>query len=106
MIRRVLHAVVLASAALSVAPAALASEAQAAAPAKSYSVAETPLGTLLDDPAAKAVLVRHIPEIASNPQIAMARSLTLKQVQAFAGGMLSDEALGKIDWDLSKLPAR
>jgi hypothetical protein len=36
----------------------------------------------------------------------MARGLTLKQIQAYSGDRLSDETLGKIDWDLSKLPAK
>jgi hypothetical protein len=76
----------------------------APAPApKHYSTAHTSLGTLLDDPAAKAVLVKYVPQLAENAQIAMARTLTLKQVQSYAGDMLSDETLGKIDYDLAKL---
>ena len=39
-------------------------------------------------------------------QIDMARGLTLKALQGYAGDMLTDEALGKIDADLAKLPAK
>lgn len=75
--------------------------APAAAPAKLSS--ETDLGTLLDNPAAKAVLEKHIPTIVSNPQMEMARALSLKQIQGYAGDALSDETLAKIDADLAKI---
>ncbi|MBV1691036.1 hypothetical protein KRR38_25990 [Novosphingobium sp. G106] len=94
-------------------PMGSAAEAQDASPAtkavtapQPYSTAQTPIGTLLDDPAAKAILLKYVPAIANNPQIAMARSITLKQVQSYAGDQLTDETLGKIDWDLSKLPPK
>jgi hypothetical protein len=87
------------------APAA-APPAPTAAAGKPYTSAATTIGTLLDDPAAKAILVKYIPELANSAQIDMARGLTLKQIQAYSGDRLSDETLGKIDWDLSKLPAK
>lgn len=68
-----------------------------------YSTAETQIGTLLDNPETKAVLDKHIPSFASNPQISMARAMTLKQIQGFAGDGLSDELLAKIDADLAKI---
>jgi hypothetical protein len=43
---------------------------------------------------------------ADNPQIEMARSMTLKQIQGFAGDAITDEVLAKVDADLAKLPAR
>ncbi|MFM6832643.1 MAG: hypothetical protein ACKOVA_20245 [Novosphingobium sp.] len=71
-----------------------------------YSSAETTIGSLLDDPAAKAVLDKHMPGFAGNPQIEMARSMTLKQIQGFAPDQIKDEVLAKIDVDLAKLPAK
>ena len=59
-----------------------------------------------DDPAAKAVLERYIPALVSSPQIAMARSMALKQLQQYAADTLTDETLGKIQYDLSKLPLK
>lgn len=80
-----------------------AEDAPAEAPAKTakYSIDQTPIGTLLDTPATKAILDKHLPGFSSNSQVEMARGMTLKQVQPFAGGMISDEALAKIDADLA-----
>ncbi|WP_254049822.1 hypothetical protein [Novosphingobium sp. TH158] len=77
-----------------------------AAEAAAYTTAETSIGTLLDDPAAKAILEKHLPGMAGNAQIDMARGMTLKQVQGFAPDQFSDELLAKIDADLAKLPAK
>lgn len=71
-----------------------------------YSSAETTIGSLIDDAAAKAVLDKHMPGFSTNPQIEMARSMTLKQIQGFAPDQIKDEALAKIDADLAKLPAK
>ena len=107
MSRNALIAALLVGAAGAVAPAAYAADpAPAAAPAARYTTAETPIGTLLDDPAAKAVLVKYLPELANSPQIEQARGLTLKAIQAYAGDKLSDQTLGQIDYDLAKLPAK
>jgi para-nitrobenzyl esterase len=76
------------------------------AAASGYTVANTDIGTLLDDPAAKAVLDKNIPGFTANPQIDMARSMTLKAVQAYAADKLTDEALAKVDADLAKLPVK
>jgi hypothetical protein len=46
-----------------------------------------------------------MPGMSSNPQIDMARSMTLKQVQGFAPDQFTDETLAKIDADLAKIPA-
>lgn len=78
----------------------------AAAPAPaSYTTESTEIGALLDDPAAKAVLAKHIPDVVSNPGIDQARSMTLKQVQQYSPD-LSDKVLAEIDADLAKLPAK
>lgn len=89
---------------------ALPAEAAPAAPAApaatpAYTTAATPIGDLLDNPATKAVLVKDVPALVSNPQIDMARGMTLKQVQTYAGDVLSDEVLAKIDADLARVPA-
>ncbi|WP_395334566.1 hypothetical protein WBP06_23710 [Novosphingobium sp. BL-8H] len=87
-------------------PASAASApAPAAAAAPAYSSATTPIGDLLDNPATKAVLVKDVPTLVANPQIDMARGMTLKQVQAYAGDVLSDSVLAKIDADLAQIPA-
>ncbi|MDG2005517.1 MAG: hypothetical protein P8J20_19510 [Novosphingobium sp.] len=76
-------------------------EAKAETPAAKYSTASTDIGTLLDNDATKAVLDKHVPDFAANPQIGMARAMTLRQIQSFASDMLTDEVLNKIDADLA-----
>lgn len=80
--------------------------APAAAASDHYSTAATPIGTLLDDPAAKAVLLKYIPDTVNNPQIDMARGMTLKDTQQYAPDMVSDQKLAQIDAELAKLPAK
>lgn len=80
--------------------------APAAAAATGYSVEDTDIGTLLDDPAAKAVIDKHIPGFSTKDQIDMARSMTLKSVQQYAPDMVTDKVLSDIQVDLSKLPVK
>lgn len=68
-----------------------------------YSTTETDLGTLLDDPAARAVLEKHVPSLVSSSQIDMARSMTLKALQQFASDTITDTSLAAIDADFAKL---
>lgn len=77
-----------------------------AADAAPYTTAETPIGTLLDDPAAKAVIDKHIPGFSGNPQVAMARAMTFQQIQSLAPDQISAESITKIDADLAKLPVK
>src|SRR5947209_4204324 len=102
--------IVLAAAAAALIPAfavpALAADAPAAAPSKVMSTADTPLGDMLDNAAAKAVLTKYIPALIGNAQIEQARGMTLKQLQGYTGDQLPDLTLAKIDADLAKLPAK
>lgn len=61
------------------------------------------LGDLLDNEASKAVLEKHLPGISAHPQIAMGRGFPLKMVANFSGGLISNEALEKVDADLKTL---
>ena len=70
-----------------------------------YTVAGSSIGALLDNPATKAVLEKVIPTVIDNPQITMARPLTLKQLQKFANGKITDADLAKIDAEIAKIPA-
>src|ERR1700733_5442613 len=82
---------------------AQAAPAPTAAPASTgYSVDDTDIGTLLDDPAAKAVLDKHIPGFSSGDQIDMARSMTLKSIQQYAPDKITDKVLSDIQVDLAK----
>ena len=57
---------------------------------------DTTLGTLLDDPQAKAILEQYIPGITSNPIVAMAKGMTLNMIlsmpQAAQLGLTKEKA--------------
>lgn len=87
--------------ALLAAPAAALAQ---AAPAH-YSVSTTPIGDLLDDPAAKALLIKYLPDLAKSDQIDMARGMTLKDIQQYAP-TITDKTLADMDVELAALPAK
>jgi len=93
-----------ANAAAQATPSAPAQTAPAAAP--KYSTAETEIGTLLGDPAAKAILDKWIPGMTTDEQIDMARSMTLKAIQQYSPDLITDKVLAGIDEDFKKLPAK
>jgi hypothetical protein len=80
--------------------------APAAAAAARYSTSETTVGQILDDPAAKAVVDKHLPGLLGSEQIDMAREMTLKTLQQYAPDQVTDAALASIDADFAKLPAK
>lgn len=77
----------------------------ATAPAH-YTTADTEIGTLLDDPAAKAIVEKNIPGMTTNDQIDMARGMTLKAVQQYSPDLVTDARLAAIDAEFAKLPAK
>ncbi len=87
-------------------PGAFAAQTQTAPAAGHYTTADTNLGTLLDDPAAKAVLMKYIPTLLASPQIDQGRGMTLKAAQQYVPDQLSDKVLADIDADLAKLPSK
>jgi hypothetical protein len=89
-------------AALTLGAAAQAQTAPAAAETV-YSSKTTLIGTLLDNPATKAVLLKDIPEVVNNPQIDQGRDFTLVQIVQYAPE-LTPEMLAKIDADLATVP--
>ena len=104
--RKSLHSLVLAalvSGALSMTVPAVAAD----APPAHYSVATTLVGTMLDDPAANALLQKMIPTVYANEMFkTMGRDLTLKAIQQYEPEALSDANLAKIQAELDKLPAK
>lgn len=85
----------------------VAAQEAAATKAAHYSVADTLVGKLLDDPAAAEVLKKLIPTVYANDMFQSAgRSLTLKAIQQYEPVALSDENLAKIQAELDKIPAK
>jgi cytochrome P450 len=76
------------------------------APATRYSTADTKIGSLLADPAAKAVLDKYFPGVSSDKRIGMAKGMTLRAVQKFAPDKFTSQALDAADGELASLPVR
>ena len=77
--------------------------APAAAPAFS---ADTPLEKVVADPAAKAVLDKDLPTISSHPAFEQFKGMSLRELQPYAQGKLTDEAIAKADADLKAIAAK
>ena len=79
-----------------------------AAPAAPYSTANTKIGTLLADAAAKAVVARRFPMLVKSRAVAsgMANGMTLKSLKRFKPDVFTDAALAATDAELSKLPSK
>lgn len=70
---------------------------------KGYS-AETKMGILLDDPAAKGVLVKFLPQIqTAGAMLNMARGMSLKTIAGFPQAKISPDELQALVADLAKL---
>lgn len=89
---------------LAAAPAAQAQTAGAAAPATAakYTL-DTPIETLIADPAAKAVLDADLPGVSTHPSLAMFQAMSLRQLQPYSDGKLPDDLLAKVEADLAKV---
>lgn len=64
---------------------------------------DTPIETLVADEAAKTVLNADLPGLLEIPQYEMIKGLSLKQLQPYSGGKLTDELLAKTAADLAKI---
>jgi hypothetical protein len=84
------------------APAAPAAPAEAAKPAAKFNL-DTPIGELLANDAAKAVLDKDLPGLTQLPQLEMIKGLSLKQLQPYSDGKLTDELLAKTEADLAAI---
>lgn len=78
----------------------------AAQASRPYTTATTDIGTLMDDPAAHAIVDKHIPGLFEGDQIQMARGMTLKDIQQYAPDKIADKALADIDAELAQLPTK
>ena len=61
------------------------------------------VGALLDNPASRAVIDKHIPSLPKHPQLAMARTMSLKVAAANSGGECTNEMLIAVSADLQKI---
>lgn len=65
---------------------------------------DTEMSEILDNEEAKAVLTKHVPEVATaGPLLNLARGMTLKTVAGFPQAKISPEKLAAIVEDLQEL---
>jgi hypothetical protein len=68
-----------------------------------FDLETTTLGTLLDDPEARAVIDDLVPELPDHPMIGFAKSMPAGAVLKMAGGQLPPETLEQLTARLSAL---
>ena len=86
----------------------------AAAPAPAATQAapltlDTPIETIVADPAGKAVIDREMPDLQKHEAYEMIKGMSLKQLQPISGGAVTDEMLVKVGAGLTavgKTPAK
>lgn len=89
-----------------VVPGAVAQSAQTAAASTVYTTDDTPVGEILDDAEAAAIVDKYVAGFSKDPQVDMARAMTLRDVQQYATESFTDEVLKSIDADFAALAAK
>ena len=84
------------------APAAM--PAPPAAAAAGGMTLDTPIETIVANPAGKAVLDKDIPGLTTHPAYDQFKSMSLKEVQPMSQGAVTDDMLAKTGADLAALP--
>jgi para-nitrobenzyl esterase len=78
--------------------------AQDAAPAPKFSIQTSTLGQLAADPAAKAIFLKHFPEVVNHPQFNEGLGLTMPDVVQYLPDVVTPEKLAAMDAELKALP--
>ena len=90
------------------APAATPATTPAAAPATAPAAAakfnlDTPIEVLAADEKAKAVLMADLPDLLPHPSYEQFKGMSLRQVQPYSQGALTDELMAKVETDLATI---
>lgn len=88
--------------ALAAATAPVAASAQEAPAAATLSI-DSPIGALVADARAKAVLDKHLPGIDQHPAYEQFKGMSLKVLAPYSQGMITDDLLTKIAADLAAI---
>jgi len=64
---------------------------------------DSKMGDILADPKGKAILEKHMPGISTNPQMAMAKGMSLKMIAPMSGGKITPAILKAIEEELKKM---
>jgi hypothetical protein len=61
---------------------------------------DTPIETLAADPAGKAVLEKDLPHLLNHPSYEQFKSMSLRQLEPYSGGALTDDQIAKVEANL------
>lgn len=64
---------------------------------------DTPIETLMAKPETKAILLKYVPEIEGHPAYDQFKTMSLRQLQPLAGGLITDDKIAALEADLKKL---
>ena len=64
---------------------------------------DSKIGDLLANPKAKAILDKYLPGFSTNPQMAMAKGMSLKAMAPMSKGLLTPDKLKSIEDELKKI---
>jgi hypothetical protein len=84
------------------APAATPAPAAAPAATAKFNL-DTPIEALAADEKAKAVLMADLPDLLPHPSYEQFKGMSLRQVQPYSQGALTDELLAKVEGDLAAI---
>lgn len=79
--------------------------AQAPAPKPPVFTLDTPVDRIAADARGKAVLDRDLPGLMASRSYALFDDMSLSQIATVSGGRLTKQKLGRVQADLSQLPA-
>ncbi|HEU4959150.1 MAG TPA: hypothetical protein VFT56_01975 [Sphingomonas sp.] len=61
---------------------------------------DTPIETIAADPAGKMVLEKDLPHLLTHPSYETFKSMSLRQLEPYSGGALTDAQIAKVETDL------
>lgn len=62
---------------------------------------DTPIETIIADPAGKAVIDKDMPDLQKHPMFDQIKAMSLRQVQPYSGGAITDDLIKKVETDLA-----
>ena len=64
---------------------------------------DTPVETLMADTASKAVVLANMPGLDTHPMYDMIKGMSLRQLQPYSEGKITDELLAKVGKELAEI---
>ena len=77
--------------------AAMAQTAPAPAPAAATLSADTPIDAIIASPQGRAVMAKEMPTLLTHPMFESFKAMSLRQLQPYSGGAITDEKLTTVD---------